>query len=242
MRLTKSLLRGSCAAAAVSGACRAVGGAARSRRARALRLLPRRAAHDRGRARRRSIASATRRRCSITATSRRCAARSSAARTARRLARLSECAQRDVPAGLEKRFAAEAWVLVAACALVAGDERRREQALALARERDDDNPRIALVEAWALERRRARCGAPRAARCEARGGRRGVRCVGAVDRRSRLGSRRGVDGARRDRARARSGAHGARSHRASVAAGAGLPRGGRFARRAAKRAQRRSAL
>ena len=33
-----------------------------------------------------------------------------------------------------------------------GDVRRSEQALALARERDDDNPRIALVEAWALER------------------------------------------------------------------------------------------
>jgi len=66
--------------------------------------------------------------------------------------RLSACAQRDAPAGLDKRFAAEAWALVAACAEVAGDGGRREQALALARERDDDNPRIALVEAWATKR------------------------------------------------------------------------------------------
>ncbi len=66
--------------------------------------------------------------------------------------RLSACAQRDVPAGLDKRFAAEAWVLAAACAEVAGDGRRRERALAHARERDSDNPRIALVEAWAMKR------------------------------------------------------------------------------------------
>ena len=66
------------------------------------------------------------------------------------LARLGACAERDVPAGLDKRFAAEAWVLVAACAQVAGDDGRRERALSQARERDDDNPRIALVEAWAL--------------------------------------------------------------------------------------------
>jgi hypothetical protein len=67
------------------------------------------------------------------------------------LARLAACAQRDVPPGLDKRFAAEAWVLVAACAHVAGEGGRRERALANARERDDDNPRIALVEAWAVE-------------------------------------------------------------------------------------------
>jgi tetratricopeptide (TPR) repeat protein len=66
--------------------------------------------------------------------------------------RLRACAEREVAPGLDKRFAAEAWVLVAACAAVAGDDGRREQALALARERDDDNPRIALVEAWTLER------------------------------------------------------------------------------------------
>ena len=33
----------------------------------------------------------------------------------------------------------------------AGDERRRDEALTRARERDEDNPRIALVEAWILE-------------------------------------------------------------------------------------------
>ena len=65
--------------------------------------------------------------------------------------KLRDCAQRDVAAGVSKSFAADAWVLVGACALVSGDGRRSEQALALARERDDDNPRIALVEAWALE-------------------------------------------------------------------------------------------
>src|SRR5688572_14279053 len=73
-----------------------------------------------------------------------------AGRTA--LIRLDECARRNVPAGLPKPFTADAWVLVAACALLAGDERRRDEALELARGRDTDNPRIALVEAWALER------------------------------------------------------------------------------------------
>jgi tetratricopeptide (TPR) repeat protein len=64
--------------------------------------------------------------------------------------RLRACAQRDPQPKLDKRFTAEAWVLAAACAQVAGDGGRREHALALARERDDDNPRIALVEAWAM--------------------------------------------------------------------------------------------
>jgi tetratricopeptide (TPR) repeat protein len=68
------------------------------------------------------------------------------------LQRLNACAEREVPAGLDKRSAAEAWVLAAACAEVAGEDGRRERALSLARENDDDNPRIALVEAWALER------------------------------------------------------------------------------------------
>lgn len=67
-------------------------------------------------------------------------------------ARLRDCAQRDPAANVAKSFAADAWALSAACALSGGDVRRSEQALALARERDDDNPRIALVEAWALER------------------------------------------------------------------------------------------
>jgi tetratricopeptide (TPR) repeat protein len=66
--------------------------------------------------------------------------------------RLRACVERDVAPGLDKRFASEVWVLVAACAEVAEDKGRRERALSLARERDDDNPRIALVEAWALDR------------------------------------------------------------------------------------------
>src|SRR5262245_40196354 len=66
--------------------------------------------------------------------------------------RLRACAQREAPPKLDKRVAAEAWVLAAACAEVAGDDGRRERALAFARERDDDNPRIALVEAWAMMR------------------------------------------------------------------------------------------
>jgi hypothetical protein len=62
---------------------------------------------------------------------------------------LRECAHRDPPPKLDKRFTTEAWVLAAACAQVAGDHGRRERALAFARERDDDNPRLKLVEAWA---------------------------------------------------------------------------------------------
>jgi tetratricopeptide (TPR) repeat protein len=64
--------------------------------------------------------------------------------------RLRACAQREPQPKLDKRSAAEAWVLAAACAQTAGDDGRRERALALARELDDDNPRIALVEAWAM--------------------------------------------------------------------------------------------
>jgi hypothetical protein len=66
--------------------------------------------------------------------------------------RLRACATREASAALDKRFAAEAWALGAACAGVAGDAGRRAQALEQARIRDDDNPHIALVEAWALER------------------------------------------------------------------------------------------
>jgi hypothetical protein len=69
------------------------------------------------------------------------------------LVRLDECARRNAPSGMPKPFTADAWVLVAACALLAGNERRSDEALALARGLDDDNPRIALVEAWTLERR-----------------------------------------------------------------------------------------
>lgn len=71
------------------------------------------------------------------------------------MARLVECARREVAAGADKAVAADAWVLAAACALFAGDERRSEQALARARARDDDNPRIALVETWLLQREAA---------------------------------------------------------------------------------------
>lgn len=67
-------------------------------------------------------------------------------------ARLEACAERDVSAAGDKRVAAEAWVLVAACAELARDDGRRAQALARARALDEDNPRIVLVEAWALER------------------------------------------------------------------------------------------
>lgn len=78
-------------------------------------------------------------------------------------AALAECAGRTVPGAFDKSFAAEAWVLVGACALERGDDRRREQALARARERDDDNPRIGLVELWAAERAAGTDAARRAA-------------------------------------------------------------------------------
>lgn len=67
-------------------------------------------------------------------------------------AALAACAQRAVAGDADKAVVAEGWALVAACALERGDERRLEQALVLARERDDDNPRIALVAAWAAKR------------------------------------------------------------------------------------------
>ena len=96
--------------------------------------------------------STTRRKSSITATSRRCAARNSAESTVRARPVSAPARSATSATDVAKSFAADAWVLVAACALIGGDVRRSEQALALARERDDDNPRIALVEAWALER------------------------------------------------------------------------------------------
>jgi tetratricopeptide (TPR) repeat protein len=66
--------------------------------------------------------------------------------------RLDACADRDVETDLEDEVAVEAWVLVAACAFVAGDGRRVTEALDLARAHDDDHPRIALVEAWRIQR------------------------------------------------------------------------------------------
>lgn len=65
--------------------------------------------------------------------------------------RLRECAEREASPDRDRRFAAEVWALAAACAEVAGDDGRRERALSRARERDDDNPRIGLVEAWVLQ-------------------------------------------------------------------------------------------
>ncbi len=81
-------------------------------------------------------------------------------------ARLQGCARREVAAGTAKLFAAEAWTLAAACALVAGDDDRSEEALAKARALDEDNPRIALVEAWAMTRTAGADAARRAALAE----------------------------------------------------------------------------
>lgn len=62
------------------------------------------------------------------------------------------------------KASAEAWILVAACAGFGGrpdlakglsHDRRSEQALAKARELDDGNPRIALLDAWLVSRRPA---------------------------------------------------------------------------------------
>jgi len=62
-----------------------------------------------------------------------------------------ECAEREVPAELSPPAAAEAWILVAACAVVGQQSVRRvELALARARELDKRNPRLGLVEAWIM--------------------------------------------------------------------------------------------
>jgi hypothetical protein len=62
-----------------------------------------------------------------------------------------DCAERDVPADLPPSSAAEAWILVAACAVVGQQSLRRvDVALSRARELDKRNPRIALVEAWIM--------------------------------------------------------------------------------------------
>jgi hypothetical protein len=65
---------------------------------------------------------------------------------------LEACAERTVPGEAKGPAAAEAWVLAAGCAVEADSQRRAEQALARARALDADNPRIALVAAWAAER------------------------------------------------------------------------------------------
>jgi tetratricopeptide (TPR) repeat protein len=62
-----------------------------------------------------------------------------------------ECAGREVPADLAPPVAAEAWILVAACAVVGQQSVRRvELALSHARELDKRNPRLGLVEAWIM--------------------------------------------------------------------------------------------
>jgi hypothetical protein len=66
--------------------------------------------------------------------------------------RLEACVDREVDPELDGVTAAEAWVLVAACAFVANDDRRMVEALGLARANDDDHPRIALLEAWRAQR------------------------------------------------------------------------------------------
>lgn len=68
------------------------------------------------------------------------------------LRRLQACARRQSGAELSGTAAAEAWVMAAACALERDDGRRLDQALAAARASDGDHPRIALVEAWRLEK------------------------------------------------------------------------------------------
>ncbi len=56
-----------------------------------------------------------------------------------------------MPAELSPPAAAEAWILVAACAVVGQQSVRRvEQALSRARELDKRNPRLGLVEAWIM--------------------------------------------------------------------------------------------
>ena len=73
---------------------------------------------------------------------------------------LDDCAQLAVPTEDDEAAAAEAWILVAACASLGvhkgfSQQRRRDQALAHAREIDATHPRIALVEAWSLSARPA---------------------------------------------------------------------------------------
>jgi hypothetical protein len=69
------------------------------------------------------------------------------------------CIDKATPAR-DNAGAAEQWVLVAACAEVGGQARRRDQALERARALDPQNPRLALVEAWAASPRAAEANAP----------------------------------------------------------------------------------
>lgn len=60
---------------------------------------------------------------------------------------------RDAPA------TAEQWILVAACAEVGAQPRRRDQALERARALDPENPRLALLDAWVASPRGAQADA-----------------------------------------------------------------------------------
>ena len=211
--------------------CGNLGGAARSRRPRSLRLLPR-ASRARSRRRRRALDRLADSPEVLLLPRLRGAAPRAARRhrPCRAWPASARARERDVAGGCStKPFAAEAWVLVAACALVArrrSPPRAGARAGARARRRQPADRARGSMGARA-ERRATDRGAARSGRGEARRRRRGVRRLDAVDRRPRLGSRRGVDGACRGRARARPGAHGARSRRAGAAACAGLSRGGR---------------
>lgn len=77
---------------------------------------------------------------------------------------LSECMDRARDAADEKGLAGEAWVLVAACAVLGARHEpsrlrfyrnRFDQALREAVAADSDNPRIAVVSAWAISHRPA---------------------------------------------------------------------------------------
>lgn len=66
---------------------------------------------------------------------------------------LEACVERTPKADAKGAAAVEAWILVAACSTVGGSSSRRiDAALLAARALDDDHPRLALVEAWALRR------------------------------------------------------------------------------------------
>ena len=78
---------------------------------------------------------------------------------------LEECLKPSTSDKAATPAAAEAWILVAACANLAARtaplrslllQRRRDQALSRAREIEPSNPRITLVEAWSLSLRPAR--------------------------------------------------------------------------------------
>jgi tetratricopeptide (TPR) repeat protein len=65
---------------------------------------------------------------------------------------LDACIESATPASPDNdsERAAEGWLVVAACASLGGETRRRDQALERARAIDTDNPRIALLAAWAV--------------------------------------------------------------------------------------------